>query len=78
LYTGGGFKIGNSTMYMDSFIHIIEHLRKTKGLDVRIFSIDYDMMPDVQYAKTKEDAMKGYMYLIQDLEINPKKVIVGK
>ncbi|KAL7315952.1 hypothetical protein PS15m_005111 [Mucor circinelloides] len=72
---GGGFRYGDSLMYMESFIHIIEYLRETRGLNVRIFSIEYNRMPEVNYYKTKEDCLNGYRYLINHVKIDPKKIV---
>lgn len=74
---GGGFRMGDSLMYMESFTHIIEHLRTTRGLNVRIFSVDYGKMLDANYSRSKEDCMNGYRYLVQDLKIDPKKIVLG-
>lgn len=65
-------------MYMDSFIHIIDHTAKTRGMKTRIFSIEYGKIPDSNYVRAKEDCINGYRYLVQDLGIDPKKIIVGK
>lgn len=65
-------------MYMESFTHIIEHLKKTRGIDARIFSVEYGMNPEVNYERTKQDCLNGYKYLIQDLKLNPKKIVFGK
>lgn len=62
-------------MYMESFIHIIEYLRETRGMNVRIFSIDYNRMPEVNYDRTKEDCLNGYRYLINHVKIDPKKIV---
>jgi acetyl esterase/lipase len=64
-------------MYMESFIHIIEHL-KAKGIEARIFSIEYRRNPEVDYHQTKEDCMDAYRYLIHDLNINSNKIVFGK
>lgn len=77
VYLGGGFKYGDSLMYMESFTHIIEHIRKTGGIDARIFSIEYGLAPEVNYFRSKEDCVNGYRYLVNDLQLNPKKIVFG-
>lgn len=72
---GGGFRFGDSIMYMDSFMHIINHLKKTKGLNVRIFSIEYTRMPEVKYENTKQDCLDGYRYLVKALHVPANKII---
>ncbi|KAI8988092.1 Alpha/Beta hydrolase protein [Mycotypha africana] len=74
---GGGFRFGHSLMYMESFIHIIEHLKKQKKLKTRIFSIEYSLMPKVTYDRTKQDCMEGYRYLIEDLKLDSKKIVIA-
>lgn len=63
---------------MESFIHIIDHTAKTRGMKTRIFSVEYGKIPDFNYVRAKEDCINGYRYLVQDLGIDPKKIIVGK
>jgi hypothetical protein len=70
--------MGQPTMYLESYIHIIEYLKKTRNMDVRVFAVQYQMRPEVNYSTTKTDVMNGYRYLIEDLKINPQKVVVGK
>jgi hypothetical protein len=70
--------MGQPTMYLESYIHIIEYLKKTRNMDVRVFAVQYQMRPEVNYSTTKADIMNGYRYLIEDLKINSQKVVVGK
>lgn len=64
-------------MYMESFIHIIDHIEKTRDKKTRIFSVDYGLMPDFKHSKAKEDCLNGYRYLLNDLNIDPKKIVFG-
>lgn len=75
---GGGFKMGHSLMYMESFIHIIDYLKEKRGIEARIFSAEYGMKPEVDYHRTKEDCMNAYRYLIQDLGISAKRIVFGR
>ncbi|KAI8972752.1 Alpha/Beta hydrolase protein [Pilobolus umbonatus] len=72
---GGGFRTGQSTMYMESYIHIIEYLKRKRNMNVRVFTVDYRRLPETNYYQTKEDCMTGYRYLVQDLGIDPKKIV---
>lgn len=65
-------------MYTDSFMEITEYLQKTKNMDARIFSIEYSMSPEVQFERTKQDAIDGYRYLVQELGIDPKRIVFSK
>ena len=75
---GGGFRVGDSLMYTESFKHIVDHLKSTRGMNVRIFSINYGMFPEAKYTQSKEDCIQGYRYLVEDLKINPKRIVFGK
>lgn len=70
--------MGDSLMYMDSFVEIIDHLKQTKGMDACIFSIDYSRSPEVKYNRTKEDCLNGYRYLVNELKIDPKRIVFSK
>ncbi|KAG2210044.1 hypothetical protein INT47_003480 [Mucor saturninus] len=72
---GGGFRVGHSLMYTDSFMRIIHRL-KEKGMDARIFSIDYGLCPEVQFDRSKQDCMDGYRYLVKELQIDPKRIVL--
>jgi acetyl esterase/lipase len=63
---------------MESFIQIIEHLKMSRGIKARIFSVEYGLNPEANYDRTKEDCLNAYRYLIQDLNIDSKKIVFGK
>lgn len=64
-------------MYMNSFMSILERLRKKHGISARIFSVDYRMVPEYAYPQPKEDCLAAYSYLVNDLNISPSKIIIG-
>lgn len=65
-------------MYTDSFMEIIDCLLKTKNMVARIFTIDYSLAPEVQFDRTKQDCMDGYRYLVNELKVDPKHIVLSK
>ncbi|ORX47145.1 alpha/beta-hydrolase [Hesseltinella vesiculosa] len=72
---GGGFRIGKPTMYMDTYIGWIDQLKKTHNFDVLIMSVHYRLAPEYHYPSPVEDVVHAYEHLINDLGVNPHKVI---
>ncbi|KAI7884429.1 alpha/beta-hydrolase [Lichtheimia hyalospora FSU 10163] len=74
---GGGFRLGNSLMYMSSFLHMIDRLEKVHGLRARIFSVEYRMCPEQQWPVSRQDCEKAYSYLVRDLQLDASKIVIG-
>ncbi|KAI8146568.1 Alpha/Beta hydrolase protein [Fennellomyces sp. T-0311] len=73
---GGGFRLGTSTMYMDTYIRWITFLKKKYNLNSLIMSIDYRLAPEYKYPSPVEDVVKAYEHLIQALGVDPAKIII--
>ncbi|KAI8885264.1 alpha/beta-hydrolase, partial [Backusella circina FSU 941] len=73
---GGGFRVGSSTMYMDTYIGWIKLLRQNYGMDVMIMSVDYRLAPEHKYPAPVEDSVRAYEYLVKTISIDPEKVVV--
>ncbi|KAJ8656268.1 hypothetical protein O0I10_008062 [Lichtheimia ornata] len=73
---GGGFRLGTATMYMDTYIRWITFLKKKYNLNVMIMSIDYRLAPEYKYPSPVEDVVKAYEHLVNDLHVDPAKVVV--
>lgn len=43
-----------------------------------MFSIDYNMAPEVNFSRTSADALGGYRYLVDELKIHPKRIVLSK
>lgn len=69
--------LGHSLMYINSFINILKRLKKKHGISARIFAVDYRMVPEFTYPTPGEDCMAAYSYLVNDLSINPSRIIIG-
>ncbi|CAO3607375.1 unnamed protein product [Cunninghamella echinulata] len=72
---GGGFRIGKSTMYMDTYIAWIQKLKELYNLKVMIMSVDYRLAPEYKYPAPVEDVVRAYEHLILGYEVNPQKII---
>lgn len=72
---GGGFRVGNSTMYMDSFINWLTLFESKHNLNVCIMSIEYGLAPQCKYPEPIHECINAYKYLTQDLDVSPRKVI---
>lgn len=75
---GGGFRIGYATQYLRSFLHIIEHVKNKHGLTARILSVEYTLTPEARYPTAQKECVRSYEYLVNELGIDPSKIIVGK
>jgi len=72
---GGGFSVGNSKMYMETFQLIINHLRNEHHLRASMLSLEYSLSPENVWPKACHEAMDAYQYLIDTKGIDPKKII---
>ncbi|CAO3638530.1 unnamed protein product [Cunninghamella blakesleeana] len=75
IYESGGFRIGKSTMYMDTYIAWIQKLKELYNLKVMIMSVDYRLAPEYKYPAPVEDVVRAYEHLILGYEVNPQKII---
>ncbi|KAI9273979.1 Alpha/Beta hydrolase protein [Helicostylum pulchrum] len=72
---GGGFSMGQATMYMQSFQLIIETLHKVYGKKASILSLEYSLSPEQVWPKACYESVDGYRYLIHELGIESSKVV---
>ena len=75
---GGGFTIGDSLMYMTSYLYFIEQLAKVHNIKARVFAVEYGLAPETRWPQPRLDVEEAYSYLIRDLDVDPAKVIFGK
>ncbi|KAI8890134.1 alpha/beta-hydrolase [Backusella circina FSU 941] len=73
---GGGFRIGSSTMFMDTYIGWIRLLKERYNMEVMIMSVDYRLAPEFKYPAPIEDIVKAYEYLLGTLEVAPSRIVV--
>ncbi|KAI9494964.1 Alpha/Beta hydrolase protein [Zychaea mexicana] len=73
---GGGFRLGTSTMYMDTYIRWITFLKKKYNLKALIMSIDYRLAPEYKYPSPVEDVVKAYEHLVQTMGVDPGRVVI--
>ncbi|KAI9277048.1 Alpha/Beta hydrolase protein [Phascolomyces articulosus] len=72
---GGGFRTGNSTMYMTSYITWLDMLQEKHGLDAIMMSVEYGLAPVHKYPGPVFECMKAYKHLTQELHVPSWKVI---
>ncbi|CAO3606679.1 unnamed protein product [Mucor hiemalis] len=73
---GGGFRIGTSTMFMDTWIEWIKVLKHSYGMEAMIMSVDYRLAPEYKYPSPVEDVVRAYENLTKTLNIDPDKIVV--
>ncbi|XP_037050124.1 esterase-like [Bradysia coprophila] len=72
---GGGYCKGNSTMYMETFQLIINHLRIEHNIRASILSLEYSLSPEHVWPKACDEAMEAYQYLTSTIGIPSSKII---
>ncbi|KAI9302009.1 Alpha/Beta hydrolase protein [Cunninghamella echinulata] len=73
---GGGFRIGHSAMYTDTFIHIITKLEKDHNIKANILSIEYDLAPEANWLQMIDQCETAYNYLLS-LGVPSSKIFIG-
>ncbi|KAI7849340.1 Alpha/Beta hydrolase protein, partial [Circinella umbellata] len=74
---GGGFRSGNSTMYMKSYITWIDMLKEKHNLDAVMMSVEYGLAPANKYPGPLFECMKAYKHLTQELHVPAWKIILS-
>ncbi|KAI9311493.1 Alpha/Beta hydrolase protein [Dichotomocladium elegans] len=72
---GGGFRVGNATMYMTAFQQWINIIKEKHNLNAVIMSVEYGLAPNVKYPEPVMDCVKAYKHLTVDLRVPGTKVI---
>ncbi|CAO3593535.1 unnamed protein product [Absidia cylindrospora] len=73
---GGGFRVGSSTMYSDTYIHWIDRLEKQHDVKTSVLSLHYDLAPEVNWYRMMDQVEQAYLYLLA-LGVHSSKIIVG-
>jgi acetyl esterase/lipase len=75
---GGGYVAFSVSNYLPFLLAIWESIQAIKpAARVSIFALEYDVAPEVQFPGQLRQAAAGYDYLVGDLGIDPKKIIVS-
>lgn len=74
---GGGFRVGHSTMYMQSFISWLRLLKSKYNIYACIMSIDYGLAPKHKYPGPVLECLNAYNYLTGDLGVSPNRIIMS-
>jgi acetyl esterase/lipase len=73
---GGGYCFGHACMYLPAF-DILLTLLKQKGVECNILTVEYSLSPGAAFPKALNEVVAAYQYLLNDLCISPKKILVG-
>jgi acetyl esterase/lipase len=68
---GGGFMRGNKQWCRFNAIHLV------KNLGIPVYACEYRYMPEHKYPKGIDDTEWGWNYLVNNLGIDPKKIIIA-
>ncbi|KAL7314367.1 hypothetical protein PS15m_005949 [Mucor circinelloides] len=74
---GGGFRVGHSTMYMESFISWLRLIKSKYNLYACIMSVEYGLAPMHKYPGPLNDCVKAFDYLTNGLGISPSKIVLS-
>ena len=47
-----------------------------RGVSINIFALKYDLAPEARVPQQVNQAVAAYRYLVEEMGINPKKIIV--
>ncbi|CEP18025.1 hypothetical protein [Parasitella parasitica] len=74
---GGGFRVGHSTMYMESFVSWLRLIKSKYNMYACIMSIDYGLAPKHKYPGPLNDCVKAFDYLTNGLGVSPSKIVLS-
>ena len=75
LKIGGGFGFGNVQVYFPMLLDLHEKLSADTPLD--IFFLEYSRTPAATHPVQLREAVCAYQHLLQTLQIDPSKIILG-
>lgn len=73
---GGAYVFGTAHMYLRFFKSLMEDYEK-EGVSCSILSLDYTLAPQGVFPKATEECVAAYEYLLKNLSINPKNIVVA-
>ncbi|KAI8071218.1 Alpha/Beta hydrolase protein [Gongronella butleri] len=73
---GGGFRMGASTMYTDTFIRLLKRWEEKYHVQARICSMEYKFAPEWSIDQMLQACSDVYQYLLS-LDVDPSKLIIG-
>lgn len=74
---GGGYCKGSATMYMPTFMLIINSLRTDHNIRASILSLEYSLSPENVWPKARDEAMEAYQYLTDTIGIPSSKIVMA-
>ncbi|KAF7721436.1 hypothetical protein EC973_004681 [Apophysomyces ossiformis] len=74
---GGGFRVGNAVMYMETFINWIEEIKTRHNMNAVILSIEYGLAPKHTYPAPVLECVEAYKYVTETLCIPASKIVLS-
>ncbi|KAI9483572.1 MAG: Alpha/Beta hydrolase protein [Benjaminiella poitrasii] len=74
---GGGFRFDLGKLYTSTFATWIRALEADKGIKSMVFVAKYRHGPEHLFPAAMDDVAKTYDWLVNNLQIDPKKIIIG-
>jgi monoterpene epsilon-lactone hydrolase len=68
---GGGYMEGSLTSHQDLAMRI------SRAAKVKVLVVGYRLAPEHPFPAAVEDAVKSYLWLIEDQKINPNKIVIA-
>lgn len=74
---GGAFISGQSKMWSDFNVDIINQHKKKYNKDLRIFCVDYTLAPDKSFPHQWNECQAAVDYLLRSLRVNPARLFLS-
>jgi acetyl esterase/lipase len=72
---GGGYVLGHPADQLTEILAMAETF-ETRQTSIAIFSLDYTLAPEARFPVQVEEALSSYRYIVQELEVDPSKIIL--
>ncbi|SPQ97928.1 unnamed protein product (mitochondrion) [Plasmodiophora brassicae] len=73
---GGGFVLGDALQWLDSMGALMTRASK-HSLKLAFFSVEYSLSPESPFPAAPDQCEAAYRYLLEDLVISPRKIIIA-
>ncbi|KAI8972456.1 Alpha/Beta hydrolase protein [Pilobolus umbonatus] len=73
---GGGFVLGSSTMYMETYQLILNQLKDKYNVKGAILSVEYSLSPDHVWPTATKECLAAYQYLVYEVSMPSQKIVI--
>ncbi|ORX56757.1 alpha/beta-hydrolase [Hesseltinella vesiculosa] len=73
---GGGFRMGTSLMYTETYIRLLQTLKNSFGVNARVCTMDYRFAPEWNVGQMLDAVLEVYKHLLSS-GVQPSKLIIG-